>query len=86
MNDFSQRLSDLEIDNSLDYSPEDIKKATVENEVELKEITKKLYDAHKRRSTLVLDRNEFMNAVCDAMSEYRYFGPTRRNDFALACK
>ena len=86
MHDFSQRLSDLEKDNSQDSSPEDIQKAAEKNEVKLKEITKKLYDVHKRRSTLVLDRNKFMNAVCNAMSEYRYFGPNRRNDFALACK
>jgi hypothetical protein len=77
--DLSERLSDSEIDRTLDYSAE-------ESEVKLNEIKKNLYDAQKRRSTLVLTRNEFMDAVCDAMSEYRYFGPNQRNDFALACK
>ena len=83
---FSRHLSDSDIDNARDYSPEEIKKTAEENEIQLKEITKKLYDVKKRRCTLVLNRAYFMNVVCDAMSQYRYFGPNQRLDFALACK
>jgi DNA-binding transcriptional MerR regulator len=86
LHDLSERLSDSEIDSTQDYSAEEIKRAAEESEEKFKEVKKNLYDAQKRRSTLVLTRNEFMDAVCDAMSEYWYFGPNQRNDFALACK
>jgi hypothetical protein len=82
----SRNLSDSEIDNGREYSAEDIKRAAEENEAQLKEIARKLYDVQRKRRTIVLDRAEFMNVVCDAMSEYRYFNPNKRFDFALACK
>ncbi|KAI5084627.1 hypothetical protein GOP47_0000796 [Adiantum capillus-veneris] len=84
--EFSRPLSDSEIDNNKEYSPEDIRRAAEENEVKLKEISKKLYDVQQKRSTIVLSRDDFMDVVCDAMSEYRYLGPNQRNDFALASK
>lgn len=84
--DFSRHLSDSEIDNSKVYSPEDIRRAAEENEVKLKEISKRLYDVQQKRSTIVLNRDDFMDVVCNAMSEYRYLGPNQQNDFALASK
>lgn len=84
--DFSRHLSDSEIDNNREYMPEDIKRAAEENEIRLKEISKKLYDVQKKRCTVVLSRDDFMDVVCNAMSEYRYLGPNQRNDFALASK
>eukprot|EP00250_Pteridium_aquilinum_P033160 c5265_g1_i1 orf=355-2688(+) len=84
--DFSMHLSDSEIINNREYLPEDIKRAAEENESRLKEISKRLYDVQKKRCTVVLSRNDFMDVVCNAMSEYRYLGPNQRNDFALASR
>ncbi|KAH7297126.1 hypothetical protein KP509_26G054900 [Ceratopteris richardii] len=84
--DYTRHLSDSELDNTKEYSSEHIKKTAEENEVKFKEIRKKLYNVQLKRSTIVLSREDFMDVVCAAMSEYRYLGPNQRNDFVLASR
>ena len=82
-------LSDSEVESVKEkYSLEEITKTVVEeSQLQIKAISKKLYDAQKKRSTILIKRAEFESVVCTAMAQYRYFfGPHQRKDFSVACK
>ncbi|KAF8098873.1 hypothetical protein N665_0256s0004 [Sinapis alba] len=46
----------------------------------------KHFEMHKRRTTVVVPREIFVNVVCDALAEYKYVGHDQRADLILACK
>ncbi|KAJ0238815.1 hypothetical protein HA466_0239670 [Hirschfeldia incana] len=46
----------------------------------------KPFEMHKRRTTVVVPREIFVNVVCDALAEYKYVGHDQRADLILACK
>ncbi|KAL7617130.1 P-loop NTPase domain-containing protein LPA1 homolog 1 [Lactuca sativa] len=46
----------------------------------------KPFESYKKRTTIVIKRNRFIDVVCDALSEYKYIGPNQRADFVLACR
>lgn len=81
-----KHFSDSEVDIVTKCSHDDIEEAANDNEIRLKEITKRLFTFDKKSCTARLNREEFMDVVCDAMSEYRYVGPNQRSDLFLACR
>ena len=44
------------------------------------------FELYKRRTTVVVRRETFLNFVCDALTEYKYVGPNQREDLVLACR
>lgn len=46
----------------------------------------KPFEMHKRRTTVVVSREIYVNVVCDALAEYKYVGHDQRADLILACK
>ncbi|XP_040994887.1 P-loop NTPase domain-containing protein LPA1 homolog 1-like [Juglans microcarpa x Juglans regia] len=44
------------------------------------------FELYKRRKTVVIRRETFLNVVCDALAEYKYVGPNQRADLVLACR
>lgn len=44
------------------------------------------FELYKRRTTVVVRRETFLNVVCDALAEYKYVGPNQRADLVLACR
>ncbi|CAH2072112.1 unnamed protein product [Thlaspi arvense] len=46
----------------------------------------KPFETYKRRTTVVVSREIFVNVVCDALAEYKYVGHDQRADLILACK
>ncbi|XP_068640578.1 P-loop NTPase domain-containing protein LPA1 homolog 2-like [Aristolochia californica] len=44
------------------------------------------FELYKRRTTVVVKRDTFLDVVCDALSVYKYFGPNQRADLILACR
>ncbi|KAG6762006.1 hypothetical protein POTOM_032490 [Populus tomentosa] len=44
------------------------------------------FELYKRRTTVVVRRESFLNVVCDALTEYKYVGPNQREDLVLACR
>ncbi|PON66546.1 P-loop containing nucleoside triphosphate hydrolase [Parasponia andersonii] len=44
------------------------------------------FELYKRRTTVVVMRETFLNVVCDALAEYKYVGPNQRADLVLACR
>ena len=44
------------------------------------------FESYKRRTTAFVQRETFLDMVCDAMSEYKYLGPNQRADLVLACR
>ncbi|CAN8301053.1 unnamed protein product [Cochlearia groenlandica] len=46
----------------------------------------KPFEMYKRRTTVVVARETFVNVVCDALAEYKYVGHDQRADLILACK
>ncbi|KAK9289452.1 hypothetical protein L1049_007607 [Liquidambar formosana] len=45
-----------------------------------------LYELYKRRTTVVVGRETFLDFVCDVLTEYKYVGPNQRDDLVLACR
>ena len=43
-------------------------------------------ESYKRRTTVFIERDKFLDIVCDALSEYKYVGPNQREDLILACR
>ncbi|KAK9691162.1 hypothetical protein RND81_09G180100 [Saponaria officinalis] len=43
-------------------------------------------EVYKRRTTVFIGRDKFLDVVCDALSEYKYVGPKQREDLVLACR
>ncbi|XP_043698878.1 P-loop NTPase domain-containing protein LPA1 homolog 2-like isoform X2 [Telopea speciosissima] len=46
----------------------------------------KPFDLYKRRTTVVVKRETFLDVVCDVLAEYKYVGPNQRADLVLACR
>lgn len=44
------------------------------------------FQLYKRRTTIVVRRESFLDVVCDALAEYKYVGPNQRADLILACR
>lgn len=44
------------------------------------------FELYKRRTTVVVRREIFLNVVCDSLAEYKYVGPNQRADLVLACR
>lgn len=44
------------------------------------------FELYKRRTTVVVRRETFLDVVCDTLTEYKYVGPNQRADFMLACR
>ncbi|KAL9679502.1 hypothetical protein QQ045_017366 [Rhodiola kirilowii] len=44
------------------------------------------FELYKRRTTVVVKRESFLDVVCDALAEYKYYGPNQRSDLMLACR
>lgn len=44
------------------------------------------FELYKRRTTVVVRRETFLNAVCKTLTEYKYVGPNQRADLILACR
>ncbi|XP_009629697.1 P-loop NTPase domain-containing protein LPA1 homolog 2-like [Nicotiana tomentosiformis] len=44
------------------------------------------FELYKRRTTVVVKREIFLDVVCDALTEYKYMGPNQRADLILACR
>lgn len=44
------------------------------------------YELYKRRKTVVIKRERFLDVVCDALAEYKYMSPNQRADLVLACR
>ena len=44
------------------------------------------FELYKRRTTVIVMRQTFLNIVCDALAEYKYVGRNQRADLILACR
>ncbi|GMN24951.1 hypothetical protein TIFTF001_000737 [Ficus carica] len=44
------------------------------------------FELYKRRTTVIVMRQTFLNVVCDALAEYKYVGRNQRADLILACR
>ncbi|XWS74324.1 hypothetical protein CRYUN_Cryun02cG0205100 [Craigia yunnanensis] len=44
------------------------------------------FELYKRRTSVVVKRETFLDVVCDALDEYKYVGPNQRADLILACR
>ncbi|PNY03758.1 2-phosphoglycerate kinase [Trifolium pratense] len=44
------------------------------------------FELYKRRTTVFVRRETFLDIVCDVMAEYKYVGPNQRADLILACR
>lgn len=45
----------------------------------------KPFEMYKRRTTVVVSRQIFLDVVCGALAEYKYVGRDQRADLILAC-
>ena len=46
----------------------------------------KPFEMYKRRTTVFVTRQIFLDVVCDALAEYKYVGRDQRADLILACR
>eukprot|EP01018_Ginkgo_biloba_P032510 Gb_20683 [translate_table: standard] len=46
----------------------------------------KPFQLYKKRTTVVVKREKFLDVVCDALAAYKYVGPNQRADLVLACR
>ncbi|KAJ0248278.1 P-loop NTPase domain-containing protein LPA1 2 [Hirschfeldia incana] len=46
----------------------------------------KPFEMYKRRTTVFVTRQVFLDVVCDALAEYKYVGRDQRADLILACR
>lgn len=44
------------------------------------------FELYKRRTSVVVKREAFVDVVCDGLAEYKYVGPNQRADLILACR
>ncbi|GAB4850723.1 hypothetical protein Ancab_030023 [Ancistrocladus abbreviatus] len=44
------------------------------------------FELYKRRTTVIIKRETFLDVVCDALAEYKYLAPNQRADLVLACR
>lgn len=40
----------------------------------------------KKRSTVTVSREKFLDVVCDGLAQYQYLGPKQRADLMVACR
>ncbi|XP_074284956.1 P-loop NTPase domain-containing protein LPA1 homolog 2-like [Silene latifolia] len=58
-------------------------KLVTEKDAGTKNLSSEIY---KRRTTVFIQRDKFLDVVCDVLSEYKYVGPKQREDLILACR
>lgn len=46
----------------------------------------KPFEFYKKRTTVMVSRETFLDVVCDALTEYKYLGRNQRADLVLACR
>lgn len=44
------------------------------------------FELYKKRTTVFVKREAFLDIVCDVLAEYKYVGPNQRADLMLACR
>lgn len=44
------------------------------------------FELYKRLTTVVCSMEHFLDVVCGALEQYKYFGPNQRADLLLACR
>lgn len=44
------------------------------------------FELYKRRTTVLLPRDLFLDLICDALALYKYVAPNQRADLMLACR
>lgn len=44
------------------------------------------FETYKRRTTVVVRRETFLDVICDALAAYKYVGRNQRADLVLACR
>lgn len=44
------------------------------------------FEMYKRRTSVFVRRETFLDIACDALAEYKYVGPNQRADLVLACR
>ncbi|KAL5995729.1 hypothetical protein ACLOJK_025798 [Asimina triloba] len=44
------------------------------------------FELYKRRTTVFVRRETFLDVVCDALAQYKYVSPNQRADLVLACR
>ncbi|XP_058780154.1 P-loop NTPase domain-containing protein LPA1 homolog 1-like isoform X3 [Vicia villosa] len=44
------------------------------------------FELYKKRTTVFVKRETFLDIVCDVLAEYKYVGPNQRADLMLACR
>ncbi|KAL5056113.1 hypothetical protein RYX36_036795 [Vicia faba] len=44
------------------------------------------FELYKRRTSVFVRRETFLDIACDALAEYKYVGPNHRADLVLACR
>lgn len=44
------------------------------------------FESYKKRTTVTVRRETFLDVVCGSLSEYKYVGPNQRADLLLACR
>lgn len=44
------------------------------------------FELYKKRTTVFVRREAFLDIVCNALAEYQYVGPNQRADLMLACR
>lgn len=55
----------------------------IEKDGATKSLSSELY---KKRTTVFIRRDKFLDIVCDGLSDYKYMGPNQREDLILACR
>ncbi|XP_010503159.1 PREDICTED: P-loop NTPase domain-containing protein LPA1 homolog 2 [Camelina sativa] len=58
----------------------------VADDVDVDKNKSKPFEMYKRRTTVVVSREIFLDVVCDALAEYKYVGRDQRADLILACR
>ncbi|EOA23565.1 hypothetical protein CARUB_v10016758mg [Capsella rubella] len=58
----------------------------VTGDVDVDKNKSKPFEMYKRRTTVVVSREIFLDVVCDALAEYKYVGRDQRADLILACR
>lgn len=82
----SQKSSESENDGLIDgYLMEGQSDEESNNEKDI-ENDNKPFQLYKRRTTVIVKRDKFLDVVCDALAEYKYVGPNKRADLVLACR
>ncbi|XP_065865839.1 P-loop NTPase domain-containing protein LPA1 homolog 1 [Euphorbia lathyris] len=77
----SQSLTDAPLLKDVVVSGVDVSKRK-----EWKDYRSLSFELYKRRTTVIVRRETFLNVVCDSLTEYKYVGPNQRADFVLACR